>query len=120
MAQKQDYSLAPSESVEFALGRQLEKIRLGKNINQTQLAKEAGVSRRTITRLENGEGVSLDTFVRVLQALGIADRLDTLFPDLAARPVDRVRFGGRERKRARTKPKREAGLWTWGDKQDDS
>ena len=120
MAQKTDYSIASPGAIEAALGQQLEKLRLGQNINQTRLSEEAGVSRRTITRLENGEGVSLDTFIRVLQALGVADRLDALFPEPAARPVDRVRFGGRERQRARAKAKPEPGAWTWGDSEDDT
>lgn len=114
MAQKLDYFLATPEAIEAALGRQLEKLRLGKNISQAQLAQEAGVSRRTITRLENGESVSLDTFIRVMQALGIADRLDVLFPDTSTRPVERVRLGGRERKRARSPRSSSSATWTWG------
>lgn len=113
MAQKIDYLLAAPEDIESALGHRLEQLRLARNISQSSLAHEAGVSRRTITRLENGGGVSLDTFIRVLRALGIVDRLDTLFPDITTRPVDRIGLGGRERKRARMKQKPEAASWTW-------
>ncbi|HNP34278.1 MAG TPA: helix-turn-helix transcriptional regulator [Woeseiaceae bacterium] len=113
MTQKIDYALASPEAIEYALGRELEKLRLSKNINQTALAEEAGVSRRTITRLENGEGTSLDTFIRVMRALGVVDRFDMLFPETGTRPIDRVRLGGKERKRARKKPKTAAGAWTW-------
>jgi len=113
MSQKIDFTLAAPEAIESALGEQLEKLRLSKNINQTILAEEAGVSRRTITRLENGEGISLDTLIRVMRALGVVDRLETLLPDPAVRPVERVRMKGRERQRARarTGPAKEA--WTW-------
>jgi transcriptional regulator with XRE-family HTH domain len=119
MSRKINYTLASPEDIESVLGRQLEKLRLGKNVNQTSLAAEAGVSRRTITRLENGEGVSLDTFIRVMRALGVVDRLDTLFPDPTARPVERIRLGGHERKRARMKPKSETAAWTWGTESDE-
>ena len=36
------------------LGRRLEAIRLGRNQTQAQLARQAGVSKRTIERLESG------------------------------------------------------------------
>ena len=113
MAHKVDYSVSTPETIEAALGQQLEKLRLSRNISQAQLASDAGVSRRTITRLANGEGISMDTFIRVLQALGLANRLATLLPDPAARPVERVRLGGRERQRARASSKSDPATWQW-------
>ena len=98
MAQNIDYSIAAPKDIEAELGRRLEEIRLSQNRNQSQIAEEAGVSRRTITRLENGGGVSLDTFIRVMRALGVVDRFQLLLPDPTIRPIDRVRFKGRERK----------------------
>lgn len=125
MAQNPDYSLETIESIERDLGRRLEALRLARNINQTQLAEEAGVSRRTITRLENGAGVSLDTLIRVLRALGLAERLASLLPDPAVRPIDRVRLRGQERKRARPRSADQAGKtadngtpWRWADDTD--
>lgn len=118
MAQKINYALAVSDVIEADLGRRLEDIRLARNINQTQLAKEAGVSRRTITRLENGGGVSLDTVIRVMLALGLAERLEGLLPDPGVRPIDRVRLKGRERQRARPKANEDAAEWQWADDSD--
>ena len=114
MAQKIDYDVASPEAIESELGQKLERLRLSKNINQSVLAKEAGVSRRTITRVENGEGISLDTLIRVMRALGVVDRLAALLPDPTTRPVERVKLGGRERKRARTKKTPDAAAWKWG------
>ncbi|MDH4126939.1 MAG: helix-turn-helix domain-containing protein [Gammaproteobacteria bacterium] len=119
MAQKIDYLVASPEAIEASLGRRFERLRLSKNINQSALAEEAGVSRRTITRLENGEGVSLDTFVRVMRALGVAERLDALLPDPVTRPVERIRLGGRERQRARTTKSPGTETWHWGPETDD-
>ena len=115
MAQTFDYDIAAPEDVEAELGRRLEALRLSKNRNQSQIAEEAGVSRRTITRLENGEGVSLDTFIRVMQALEVADRFHTLLPDPAVSPIDRVRLKGRTRKRARPGSNKDAEPWQWAD-----
>ena len=113
MSQKIDFAIASPEGIESALGARLEALRLSRNINQSALAAEAGVSRRTITRLENGEGMSLNTLIRIMQALGIADRLETLLPDPAVRPVERVRLKGRERRRARMKKGGDDTAWSW-------
>ncbi len=113
-----DFSAASSEAIIQALGRRLEEIRLGRNISQADLAKEAGVSRSTLTRLSVGKPVSLDSFVRVMQALRLADHLAALLPDPGVRPVDRVRLDGSERKRASGK-RAEPSEWTWGDEGED-
>lgn len=114
MRHKVDFSIASSDTVILALFQQIEQIRLSHNISQAALAKEAGVSRSTITRLASGENISMDSFVRVMQALGLADNLAALLPNPDVRPVERVRQDGAERRRASTK-RRSAGSWTWGD-----
>ena len=113
MAHKQDYQLATSEQIAALLGQRLEAARLHRNINQSALAKQAGVSRRTITRLENGHGVSLDTFIRVCSALGFVDHLANLFPEAQISPVERVRRKGGERKRARASKSAHPIEWVW-------
>ncbi len=111
-----DLSIATSTQIAGVLGRRLEGLRLARNLTQRQLADEAGVSLRTIGRLEKGEGVSLDTFLRVLSALGLQHALEGLLPDPAIRPVERVEARGRERRRARPSPSSEpAPAWTWGE-----
>jgi putative transcriptional regulator len=116
MAYKIDFSIASSEQIEAALCERLEHIRLTKNLTQVQLAKEAGIALKTIGRMEKGAGISLDTFIRVLVALGIQDHLNALLPDPTVRPVERVQTGGMERKRARPKQiVAETKPWVWGD-----
>jgi transcriptional regulator with XRE-family HTH domain len=115
-----DFTVASSHQIEAALCKRLESIRLSRNVTQRQLAQEAGVSLRTIGRLEKGEGVSLDTFIRCLTALGVQQNLEALLPDPTVRPIERIGMGGGERKRAR--PKRTIGegtAWAWGDGEGD-
>jgi len=118
MTHKIDFHIASSEVVIDALGKRLDEIRLGRNIAQADLAREAGVSRSTLTRLSGGRTVSLDSFVRVMQALGLADHLAALLPDPGIRPVDRVRLDGTERRRASGKSPRPS-TWTWDDEERD-
>jgi transcriptional regulator with XRE-family HTH domain len=119
MAHNIDLQSSPISSVEAEIGRRLEGVRLAANVSQAQLAAEAGVSRRTITRLENGGGVSLDTLIRVMRALDIADRLDALLPDPNVRPIDRIRLKGKQRQRARPPAATSPAEWTWADDDND-
>lgn len=111
-----DFTVASSEQIEAALCKRLEGIRLSRNMTQAQLAEEAGVSPRTIGRLEKGQGVSLDTFIRILIALRVQQSLEALLPDPSVRPIERIGFSSGERKRARPKQSTDRrSTWSWGD-----
>ncbi len=115
-----ELSIATSDQIEAALCKRLESIRLSRNITQAQLAEEAGVSPRTVGRLEKGQGVSMDTFIRIMMALNIQQNLEALLPDPTVRPIERVGMGAGERKRARpAKSIDELPTWSWGNGEDD-
>ena len=120
MGYEVDFSIGSSEQIATALADRLKRIRLSRNLTQADLAREAGVSINTIGRLEAGLGISADTLIRVLIALGIQHRLEGLLPDPTVRPVERIALGGRQRERARA-PARpvEDGAWVWGDAEGD-
>ena len=101
------------------LGHRLASARLASNLTQAALAGEAGVSKRTIERLESGEVASrLSALVRACRVLGLMERLDALVPLAAPGPVEQLKLAGRTRQRA-SKPRpatpRRATKWTWGD-----
>lgn len=63
------------------LGQNLANWRKMLNLTSQQVAERANISRTTLSRLENGGMVGLDTFLGVVRALGITDRLvDSLDP----------------------------------------
>ena len=111
-----DYSTASGEAIIAALATRLEKIRLSQNITQSELALRAGISRSTLTRMADGKTISLDSFVRIMQALGLGDHLGALLPDPGIRPVDRLRMSGNERRRASSTPSTNS-IWKWGDEE---
>ncbi len=114
-----DFSTRSSTAIASALCQRLEKIRLGKNISQAELAKQAGVSRSTMTRIADGRSISLDSFVRVVKALGLADHLAALLPDPTVRPVELAKHEGKQRRRASTK-RNPAEPWSWGEDGDET
>ena len=104
-----------SLQIENDLYSRLVAVRLAKNISQETLSKEAGVSRRTISRMENGEGVSLNTFVRIMLSLGLRDQLVALIPDTTIRPIDRVRLKGERKHASSPRNTKDTTDWEWGD-----
>ncbi len=83
------------------LGSRLAAVRLKSNLTQTALAREAGVSRRTLVRLERGEGTELKLLVRVLRALQLLEGFLAGIPPDEPSPMALLRARGKKRQRAR-------------------
>ncbi len=108
--------LLTDEAILAELGARLAQRRLELELTQEMLAEQAGVSKRTVERIEAGATSQMSTLVRILRALGLADRLETLVPEAGPRPMDLVRLKGKARKRASGKRKSaDEGPWHWGD-----
>ena len=107
---------SPDAAALIELGRRLTQNRLDRNLTQAALAREAGVSKRTVERLEAGESTQLGNLLRVLRALELLGRLNALIPESPPSPVEQLRLEGRRRERARAKAARQNDEpWTWGD-----
>jgi transcriptional regulator with XRE-family HTH domain len=52
------------------LGEKIAKLRIAKKLKQSELAYEAGVSKRTLQRIEAGEVVKTDGLLKVIRQLG--------------------------------------------------
>jgi transcriptional regulator with XRE-family HTH domain len=109
---------ATDEVILVELGGRLAKIRLDRNLTQAQLATQAGISKRTVERLEAGAvATQLSGFIRVCRVLDVLDRFNLLVPEQVPSPVTQLKLAGRKRQRASTaRPaKPSAGKWQWGD-----
>ncbi len=104
------------DTVLAELGGRIARVRLERNFSQAQLANEAGVSKRTVERLEAGAGAQLSGFVRVCRALNLLERFDAFVPEPVPSPVAQLKLQGKQRRRASTvKPVKAAGKkWQWG------
>ncbi len=99
------------------LGERLLGIRLAGNLTQAELAEQAGVSKRTVERLESGAvAIQLSGFVRICRALGLLDRLELLIPEPASSPMAQLKRQGKPRQRASgDKAADNSKPWTWGE-----
>jgi len=109
---------ATDEAILSELGGRLAKVRLERNLTQAQLAEQAGVSKRTVERLESG-GVAtrLSGFIRVCRVLDVIERFDGCVPEPVPSPVEQLKLGGRKRRRASaTKAANPSSKpWQWRD-----
>lgn len=105
------------EAVLAEIGNRLSRWRLERNLSQAEFADRAGLARRTVQRLEDGESVQLPSFIRVLRALGMSESLDQLLPEPVPSPIERLKSDGRRRRRARGGKADESPdePWVWGD-----
>ncbi len=76
-----------TSELEAEFGQQLRLLRLRQNIDQRQLAGQAGVALNVVKRLEAGRGATLKSLIRVLRALGRTDWLNTLAPVVSVSPL---------------------------------
>jgi transcriptional regulator with XRE-family HTH domain len=98
--------LLTDEAVLTELGRRLGRLRLSRNISQAELAREAGVSRATIVRVENGESVQMSTMVKLWRALDLLPAIDAAVPERIDSPIAALE---RERLRRRGDRQRATG-----------
>ena len=77
------------------LGRRLAACRLAMQLTQSALAFEAGISKRTLERIEAGVSVQTTSLVRVLRALRLIENLETLAPSSVQQAPS-----GKQRRRA--------------------
>ena len=82
------------------IGNRLHRERLNRNVSQSELAANAGISRRALQNLESGKPCTMNSLIRVLRSLDRLNALEAFLPEPALSPLQLVKFKGRERKRA--------------------
>jgi transcriptional regulator with XRE-family HTH domain len=100
------------------IGSRLKRKRVDAGLTQAQLAEQAGIAKRTVERLESGNGTDSLALVRVLRALKIVENLESLLPDTPQSPITLLKTRGRERTRVRATRAQETSQgetsWKWG------
>lgn len=113
-------NLLSDDAILTMLGQRVARHRLNRNLTQEEVAFEAGVSRRSLYKIENGLAVDTRVLIRVLRALGLLTDLAALLPEPEPSPLALLEAHGKERARAsgsrKTPPKPTTpGNWQWPD-----
>ena len=105
------------EAILAELGARLARRRVELELTQAVVAKQAGVSKRTVERLEAGATIQVLTLIRILRFLQLLEGLEALIPEAAPRPLELLKLRGKRRQRAsRKKAQGSQEAWQWGDK----
>ena len=110
MNDKKDYQEYIKE-----LGQKIKTYRIMKEMSQQDLEDKTGVSKRSISRLEQGESVQVDNLFKILLGLELGDNIELLVPDQTKRPSFYLEKTVDKPKRVRKKIKK--GGFKWGDEQ---
>jgi len=105
-----------NKAIQQELGGRLKRERLNQNITQETLAKQAGISRRTLVAAEKGEGTTFETLIRLLRGLGKLGQLDQFMPEPPISPIQLAKLKGKVRQKASGKlryPTAHNTSWKW-------
>lgn len=111
--------LRSDDAILAEIGRRIARRRVELDLTQAELAEQAGISKRTVERLENGASIQMSTMIRVFRALKMLDGLERLIPETGPRPLELLKARGKQRRRASSKNRKDQAdqVWSWGDEQ---
>jgi transcriptional regulator with XRE-family HTH domain len=89
-----------------AIGQRLQSLRISRHLSQADLATAAGISVRTLRRLEAEGDARLETVARVALALRVQDQFDSFFAPEETRTLDEILEAQRQPKRVRKAKRR--------------
>ena len=99
-----------------SIGERLKQYRIHAGLTQQDLEDKSGVSVRSISRLEQGASVQLESLIKILSALNLVNHIDLLIPDQTKRPSFYLKDSENPKQRVRKKAKPDAGC-KWGDEE---
>jgi transcriptional regulator with XRE-family HTH domain len=88
------------KSLMGTIGRFIQSNRLNQNKSQDQVASAAGISRSTLSLLERGEKVRIDSFIQVLRVLDLLYVMDVFKIQDQISPIEYARLKKKQRKQA--------------------
>ncbi|MEI7926949.1 MAG: helix-turn-helix transcriptional regulator [Verrucomicrobiales bacterium] len=107
--------LLANPDIEKELGKRLKNRRLDLNLSQMEVAERSGLSRRTITAIEHGEGSTLSTLIALLRALNALNTLEQFLPNPGISPMKMLKLQEEPRKYSTKLRKPSSTAWKWGD-----
>jgi transcriptional regulator with XRE-family HTH domain len=115
--------LLSDEAVLGELGERIARFRLEQQLTQTDLAEQAGISKRTLERIEAGASVQMLNMLRVWRVLELLPNLDRMIPQPGPSPLDLLKRKGKQRQRASAsrskKEQSDSGVreqtWSWAE-----
>ena len=109
--------LLTDDAILAEIGARLTARRIELQLTQADVAEQAGISKRTLERMEAGYSSQLASLIRVLRVLDAMPGVENLIPETGPRPMDLLQRKGQARQRAsgRRGGKTAGKPWRWDD-----
>ena len=98
-----DYTSMSDDRLAQLLGKFIKHHRVDKNISQDELATKAGLSRPTISLMERGKSMNLNSIIRVLRVLNLLYLFDAIKITQTISPIEMLKIQEKQRKRSSKK-----------------
>jgi transcriptional regulator with XRE-family HTH domain len=98
-----DYTSMSDDRLAQLLGEFIKHHRVDKNISQDELATKAGLSRPTISLMERGKSMNLNSIIRVLRVLDLLYLFDAIKITQTISPIEMLKIQEKQRKRSSKK-----------------
>jgi len=96
-----DWASMADKEIIRTVGSYIKQQRLEQNMTQAQLANDAGINRWTVGQIENGESVTLGSFIQILRVLDLLNILSVFSVEDKISPIEYAKSIAKKRKRAR-------------------
>jgi transcriptional regulator with XRE-family HTH domain len=103
------------DAVLIEIGKRITAIRINQQLTQADLARRAGVSKRTVERIESGKTAQLDTIIRIFRTLDLLPGFDQFLHEIGTSPINLLQSKGKKRQRASSKKSSPKTDWKWED-----
>jgi transcriptional regulator with XRE-family HTH domain len=99
----ENFSLISDKAIMEVIGHFVQWHRLNQNKSQEQVAEAAGISRSTLSLLERGEKVRIDSLIQVLRVLDLLYIIDVFQIKEQISPLEYAKLKKKQRKQASPK-----------------
>ena len=90
------------KSIISVIGEYIKQQRLLQNKTQSAIAESAGINRWTMSKIENGEPISLMSLIQILRALDLLEILNIFETKTQISPLELAKLEKQKRQRAST------------------
>jgi len=98
-----EWKAMSDKSLMEIIGNFIQSHRLNQNKSQDQVAATAGISRSTLSLLERGEKIRIDSLIQILRVLNLLYIMDVFKIQDQISPIDYAKLKRKQRKQASPK-----------------
>lgn len=96
-----DWRAMSDKALSKIIGEYIQHNRMQQNKTQNDTARDAGISRSTLSLLERGETVTIGTLLQVLRALDLLNVMDVFKIQKQISPIELAKLEKQKRQRVR-------------------